>query len=454
MAKLFLFAIFICSLRASASDQLGLSIDWSQPPVGCAEEMVPSLPDRACLDLSSLKNPFDGWPSDLNSEDKHYWETHRRHIIYCRSKEVMKREATQPGSQPAGRVEYAWMVVESISNFDEKVNAIYDANRIYGVPYQVLTGALYQESVLMQLGISRDGGNYSCGIGQVNLEEWCHWANRQTPEQKQQMGWPAGIDCDATQVIDPKYIAPFYEVAKTRLNGLPEYRLLKEHFQNIPYARVRDQFPEADESTQKLRYQVSRSFIDNCSEARNGIMAKANELAQLYSAFVPAGIKVRDRYENGARFNRSCRQEPANNAYPLHTGWLMAVASYNAGPNSLEALAYYNHWNKNDIQNPQTWNGFYADKMIESFYWAGKFNPRTQELDYRGYEGQNKSWRWWKACIVQRHIARVIQHVQLTDNFIVDTLEGENSCRQAEYENGHLVNAFVPEIRQRSSGVK
>ena len=406
--------------------------------------MVPSLPERACPDFTGLKNPFTGWPENFSAPDKDYWENHKRFTMYCRAKELMRREETNPGSQSAGQVEYAWMALESIHDFSDKVSAIYDANKFYGVPPQVLTGALYQESVLMRLGIALDGGNYSCGIGQVNIQEWCHWANEQSAEKKLAMAWPEGVTCNSEEIANPTFVAPFYEIAKSRLNGQPEYRLLKEHFANISYADVKDGFPAASEELQSLRYQATRSFIDNCSDVRNGILAKANELALLYNTFVPTALKNKDRYSEGDKFQRSCKQNPTDNAYPLHTGWLIAVAAYNAGPGSFAALSYYNHWDRSRVEDPATWEGFYADQMIESFYWAGRYNESTGQLDYLGLDGEQRSWAWWKACVAQRHIARVIQNVQLNSNFFVETLEDEYTCQRSG----------VPEFRRNSSGVK
>jgi len=58
---------------------------------------------------------------------------------------------------------------EAVNEYPTKVKAVYDASDLYGVPAHVLTGAIYQESLFSPLGISDDGGNFSCGMEQINL---------------------------------------------------------------------------------------------------------------------------------------------------------------------------------------------------------------------------------------------------------------------------------------------
>ena len=429
------------------------AIDWSQPPLGCVEEMVPDRPSRPCLDLTEVKNPLGDWP-DLSREERDFWVTHRRYATFCRSQEILRREKNRPGSQNSERIELAWMAVEAIYDHDEKVDAIYEAKKLYGMPPLVLTGALYQESLLMPLGIAEDGKNYSCGIGQVNIIEWCHWANNQSEQKQRSLNWPKGLDCDSEDITKPEFIAPFYEIAKTRLNGLPEYRLLKEHFANISFDDVKNGFPSASNDTQRLRYQAARSFIDNCSDVRNGILAKANEVAKLYAAYVPEAVKQKDHYTGGERFHRRCQQD-LGDTYPLPKSWLMAVAAYNAGNNMLDAMAYYNHWDKRAWETSSTWDNFSVEKMIESFFWAGKYNPTTDYLDFTDLRGKHDQLAWWTTCVAQRHIAWVVQHVQLDSNFLVDSLEDGFQCRRSEFnERGKLVRSWVPDFRKRSSGRK
>jgi hypothetical protein len=120
------------------------------------------------------------------------------------------------------------------------------------------------------------------------------------------------------------------------------------------------------------------------------------------------------------------------------------VAAYNAGPRAIEAVAYYNQWDKSDFNTSAEIQNFVPSDLIESLFWSGKYNPATQKIDFKGWEGVDRNWSWYKACVVQRHIARVIQHVTLLPEFFVESLEGADGCSKTE----------VPLRRQTSSGIK
>lgn len=440
---------------SSVAPPLLTPVDWAQPPLGCVEEMVPHPADRACLDLSQVANPLRDWPSDIAQGDKDYWYARRRGLVYCRGQELLRREAAQPGSQTAGAIETAWMLTEAVKNYDTKVAAVYEAAQLFKVPLHVLTGAVYQESLFAELGIADDGGNFSCGVEQINLSGWCQWANKQSSTEKRAMGWPtSGLSCGDSSVIDLSLLKPFYRIALTQLNGLPEYRLDKSHFQNITLNDVVGDWPAADTSTNKLRYKVIRSFIDNCSDPRRGILAKANELLSIYNNYLSDAFKKKDRYGRGESFTRQCQMQASDTAYPLHTGWLMAVASYNAGPRAIDAVTYYNQWDSGDFNNAGMIAGFTPDKIVESIYWGGRYNMTKDRIDFASRTGGARSWIWFKGCVAQRHIARVMQHVTLLPEFFVDSLEGMYPCAKSTVDgNGNVVTS-VPPARQASSGVK
>jgi len=431
-------------------------VNWAQPPLGCVEEMVPHRADRACLDLSGVVNPMKDWPTNLSPEDQKYWYARRRGISVCRSEEVLRREKAAPGSMNPGHVELSWMVLDSLGNQAEKVNAIYEGSRQTGVPLHVLTGAVYQESLFSELGIADDGGNFSCGVEQINLIGWCGWANKQSAEMKQAMRWPQQkVACDDSNLIKLSLFKPIYEIAKTRLNGAPEYKLNKSHFSNIPLESFVSQWPAASSQVQQFRYSLIRSFVENCSDARKGILAKAHELAGIYNSFIGSALKAKDRYDSGESFNRVCRSSAPNNAYPLHTGWLLTISAYNAGPRSIDAVAHYNNWNKAEMNDPRTVAGFTPNDIVTSLYWAGQYNPGNDLIEFNGLNGSLKSWTWFKGCVAQRHIARVMQHVTLLPEFFVDTLENGVACARSTFDaGGNLVKTAVPEARQRSSGHK
>ena len=432
------------------------AVNWAQPPLGCVEEMVPHRSDRACPDLSKVENPVKDWPADMPEAEYKYWYSHRRAINICRSEEVLRREKANPGSMPAGPVQLSWMALDSLRNRDVKVKAIYDASRETGIPLHVLTGAVYQESLFSELGIEDDGGNFSCGVQQINLIGWCQWANKQSAADKQAMGWPqATVPCADPNYVKLAYIRPVFEIATSRLNGLPGYRLNKTHFANIPLSSFVHKWPSASPELQQYRYQLIRSFVENCSEARKGILAKAHELAGIYNQFVSTALKNKDRYARGESFARSCREAQGNNAYPLHTGWLLAVSAYNAGPRSVDAVAHYQGWDRAAMNDPREVSSLSPVELVSSLYWAGRYNPRNDLIEFGGLNGTLKNWTWFKGCVAQRHIARVMQHVTLLPEFFVDTLENGIPCARSTFDaDGNLIKTAVPEHRQRSSGRK
>jgi len=431
-------------------------VNYAQPPVGCVEEMVPHRASRPCLDLSEVQRPSSDWPYGISSEEKAYWWRERRGLHVCLSEEILRRERENAGSQSAFNVEMSWMAIDSLRNVETKIKAVYAGARAHNIPLQVLTGALYQESTFSELGIADDKGNFSCGMQQINIIGWCAYANKLSASEKAAMGWPQeAVTCTDTNLIQIELIRPIYDIARTRLRGLPLYRLRKEHFQKIPLDSVVSKWPASDRGTQEKRYELIQSFINNCSDARHGILAKANELATIYEIHVPAGFKVKDRYPPGQKFNRSCREEQVGDAYPLHTGWLMAVASYNGGPRAISAVTHYENWTREAVSVPDLVRNYTPNDVVKALYWGGKYNPQNDLIEFTDFNGTLRAWPFFKACVAQRHIARVMQHVTLTPEFFVDTLEGSASCVRGQFDSGgRLIRSGTPLVRQRSSGTR
>lgn len=432
-------------------------VNYAQPPVGCAEEMMPHRSSRPCLDLSRVSNPGSEWPSNITPQEKAYWWKERRGLHVCRSEEVLRREAKRPGSQSPVAVELAWMAIDALRNYETKVKTVYEASRLHGIPLQVLTGALYQESTFAELGIADDKGNFSCGMQQINIIGWCAYANKLSPAEKAAMNWPQHqVTCTDKNLIEIEFIRPLYNIARGRLGGLPLYRLRKEHFQKIPLDAVVRQWPAAARPIQEQRYSLIQSFINNCSDARHGILAKANELATIYELHVPEGFKQKDRYAPGQKFNRQCRGPQAAEVYPLHTGWLMAVASYNGGPRAISAVMHYERWTPADVsQNVGRLVNYTPNDLVQALYWGGKYNYQNDLLEFTDFNGTLRNWPFFKACVAQRHISRVMQHVTITPDFFVDTLEGAWSCQRGQFDqSGRLIRSGTPPARQRSSGVR
>ncbi len=448
-------------MKSDAGGIFGLaakkSVNWSQPGVGCVEEMVPYRDERPCPDFSHVKNPNSDWP-EMSKKEMAYWWPKRRPVHICRSEEILRRAKRDPGSQSAGLVELAQMAVDSLRNREAKINAIYEASRVYGVPAHVLTGAVYQESLFAELGISDDGGNFSCGMQQINITGWCGWMNKQSEGDKLAMGWPREeINCGDQNLLPLALFKPIVKIAHARIGAKPSFRLSKKHFDNIPLESFVDQWPTATPEVHRLRYQMIRSFIENCSDVRKGIMAKGNELATIYAKYVPEGLKANERYRSGEKFKRQCRQELGNDAYPLHTGWLLAVASYNGGPRAIDAVAHYNGWDLAAANDPEKVAGFEPPDLVEGIMHGGKYNPANDLIEFKAMrdQSQTKGWPWFKACVAQRHVARMIQHVTLLPEFFIESLEGNYACARSKVDaNGVVTKTAVQPKRQAESGVR
>lgn len=433
-------------------------VDWSQPAIGCVEEMVPYRDRRPCPDFSGVKNPMQDWPEDMAAQEKKYWWSKRRAVTTCRSDEVLRREKKTPGSMNKAWVELSQMSIDALRNREAKIEAIYEASRTYGLPPAVLTGAVYQESLFAELGISDDGGNFSCGMQQINLTGWCNWMNKQSEGDKLAMGWPREeIPCGDQNLMPLSLFKPIVNIAQKRLGVGPSFRLSKKHFDNIPLESFVSQWPAASPDVHKQRYQMIRSFIENCSDPRKGIMAKGNELLTIYTKYIPEGLKANDRYGDDEHFKRKCQGDMGGSTYPLHTGWLLAVASYNGGPRAIDAVAHYNKWTLEDANNPEKVEGFQPFDLVESIFKGGKYNPTNDMIEFKALRDATvtKGWPWFKACVAQRHVARMIQHVTLTPDFFIESLEGNYACARSQFDaSGKLVKTAVTPARQSASGVR
>lgn len=429
-----------------------LQVDWSQPAVGCVEELVPHLPDRPCLDLTTVQNPLREWPA-LPVDELEYWKTTKRPVNYCRAIEVERREQAQPGSQDPGQLQLAWMWRRAVEGSDRKVELVYQASQANRVPAQILAGAFYQESLFSNLGIAEDGGNYSCGIGQVNILEWCHWANSLSASEQAKLNWPA----PACSKLSLKLLKPFYGRALRNLGTEPMYMLSSNHFAGIRYQDVRSDLPGASEAERKRVFKSVMSFVANCTKAENGIPAKALELRRVFDQYVPEGLKQREIYRTNESYARQCRESDKSGYYPLHTGWLLAVGIFNAGHVAVDALAHYNRWSLADLNNSDTFKVTDPSSLIEAFYWSGAYNPKDDRLHFSRLNGKATSWTYFKACVLQRHISRIVQHTTLPGvSSLVKSLEGAEGCQKSEFdpETGRLVKTSVPLERQVASGYR
>ncbi len=414
--------------------------DWSKPAVGCVEDFVPKF--LTCLDFRTVANPQTDYPAGLTEAEMKYWTVdHRADLSLCRAREIERREKISPGSMSASLLAWAWMWVKQADHLGEKLKAVYEAAEAAEMPPQILFGALKQESLLSDLGIAIDGGNYSCGIGQVNVGEWCRYMSTLTEAEQRKLGWPIGVSC-APEILPSDLTKPFYDIAIRKLGTRPDYELTPKEFSGIRYADVEAKLPAGDEATQKLRYGAVMSFVTNCSTARLGILAKGKILRGLFVG-VPEGLRNAQKYPDGATFSRKCMRKYRSPYYPLHTGWLLADAIYNAGEREVSVLEHYFRMTKATHESGAAWKKLTPTDLIEGLHWGGKWNETTKKIEYTNVYGVAQSQSWFKSCVVQRHIARVIQYATVPGAVIANSLE-VGGCSQTT----------VPDYRKKSSGKK
>jgi hypothetical protein len=405
---------------------------WDNPAVLCPEEILPR--GLTCLDFSRVDNVYTDFPDSATREVILDWKNNKAaDLKVCRNQEVIRRERLRAGSYSPATLEQAWMVVDGGKQVQEKLDAVNAASLKYGMPPQVLLGAMKQESLMSSLGVSPDGGNYSCGMAQLNIQEWCQGMNKLSAEEKSNLGWPE-ISCDS-DALRTDSVKPFYDIAIKNAGSRPSYQLTSEDFKGIISKEVNKSFFHS--SADDKRFQAVTSFVHNCQNISLSVAFKAQTLKALFDNFVPTALKNAELYTEGKTFPRACKNAYSAKAYPLHTGWLLAVAMYNAGPAQAKILGHYyqvKNYNFPAI-NPLG--------LIEALHWGGKWQKGTDALAYTDQAGNNLSQSWFKSCIVQRHVARVIQHVTLPAESIAKSLEQEG-CK----------TTGVPLYRQVSSGIK
>ncbi len=400
-------------------------VEWSNPPVLCSEELLPR--GFTCPDFSSVKDPYTEFPSTLTAEEIKDWTTNKTtDLRLCRNLEIMKREKNKPGSYSEATIKGAWMIIDGGKNAKAKLEAIQKASQQNGIPPQILIGALKQESGFSSIGVAPDGGNYSCGLAQMNIQEWCESVSLLSAERKKELGWPS-ISCDSS-VLPTDVVKPLYEFALKRIAGKkPSYAMTAEDYDGLSA----EQF-----GMETAKFTAANSFLHHCQNATLGIEFKAKTLRNLYDHFVPKSLKESEIYSDGESFQRPCTTPYPVKAYPLHTGWLLAVAMYNAGPVQAKLVGHYYQVKNNNFpeMNPL--------HLIEALHWGGKWIPGTDSVSFEDQNGKAYSQRWFKSCIVQRHVARVIQHVTVPTESIARPLD-KDGCKMT-----------IPDYRKISSGIK
>lgn len=413
MKKLLLILPLLVSFSVSAG--------WENPAIQCPEKVLPE--GHSCPDLSQIRNLWDEFPVGMSEEEMTEWKLNRApDLKLCRYQEMMRRESERPGTFTPTQIQIGWMVTKGGANPQGKLKSVVSASQKFGIPPHVLLGAITQESLLASLGISPDGGNYSCGIAQLNISEWCEGMQTMTAAEKLALNWPS-VTCSS---ISSAQVAPFYSIALKKLGKRPEYQIDASDFSGITSPDVK--LPEKT-------FQAVSSFIRNCQNDELSIRFKAANLKSLFVNFVPAAMKTREQYPTGAHRPALCKINNSTLYYPLHTGWLLAVAAYNAGPRVASLVEHYYRTAPLPMITPKD--------LVEALHWGGKVKAGTSQVVFTGQNGKTLTQSWYKSCVVQRHVARVVQHVTLPGQTVLKSLE------QVPCANGE-----VPEYRKNSSGLK
>ncbi|MBC7753599.1 MAG: hypothetical protein H7Z71_05125 [Moraxellaceae bacterium] len=406
-----------------------IDINIYQPPVACVEEAVPSFPEDRIVEDSF------GFHKDIL--------------------EVFKKNNGVLNDDDEG-FEGDWLLLNGARDAKSKINAVYEAAAQNHMPPQVLVGALLQESSMVDMGISEDFGNWSCGIGQINLIEWCNWAKNETPEMKKKINWPfaqieafekenPGRDVCAGDFLRAAHVKPFYDngIQKLRSDGQQHkaFMLQKHHLgdgSGVTYENAsreldwitrhqkscarRHRFDDEclkaklnrnEGRAQYVRYLLAQNFAANCADHRVGIKAKAYTLRQLFDQ-LPQDIRLSQKYNASTdqQFQRSCLQPIQTDVVPLHVGWLLSDAVYNAGQEIIPGIYKYKS------MHHLSWEQMTPRQLANAVDYTLRKKMYSKQLTEIGREEAHY------------HIRNVIGNVTLPDENIVEPYHPPESKRK------------------------
>ena len=434
MSFLSVIPLAFCASIAMALPPVVAPFELSNPPVSCVEEAVPSL------------------PSDGIVTEKFGYHDEITELLERTSGQLNETDST---------FEDDWLLLNGAKDAQSKISSIYEAAKLNHMPPQILTGALLQESSMADLGISEDFGNWSCGIGQLNLLEWCQWANHASAEIKKQIHWPTkeldnylklnpGGDFCSGSFLRAAHIKPFYEKGLHRLRknspsepafllslkwlAEPDFisyedakPIINQVSELAPRCKRRNRFNDeclaikpsrSEEQATFIRFILAKNFAEYCSDHRYGIPAKAYILRMIFES-LPESIQNSQRYSESQSYPRSCLQESQSSAYPLQIGWLLADTVYNAGEEILPGV--YTYWKKMNLEPDQV-----GPKELAS---AVDFS-----LSQRRFK---KHMTPIGRCEAKFHIRNVIRNITLPGRIILPKNEEtqDNECKLQSSSN-------------------
>jgi hypothetical protein len=227
---------------------------------------------------------------------------------------------------------------------EKKIDLIYSSAEKYGMPPQILYGVVHLEALISDLGVIRDGDNFSCGTGSVNIWQWCRWMKSEPPEFQTAMGWPVGISCDE-DTLPPEIVGAVFNHAdfshSVTVPARPGYddwhiQMHAREADAVSDATILDDLKENHASVDSsapdsVRLQAIRSFTRNCSAPEHAIPAIAYSLRDVFDRLIPKALRKQQRYSGREKFERSCARPYVSKFYPLHSGWLLAYGIHNQG---------------------------------------------------------------------------------------------------------------------------
>jgi hypothetical protein len=314
---------------------------WKQPPVGCVEELYPKLIDaEKCTDQSTLDEVTKA---------------------ACKLRNDVADEIAHPGVQVPN---WTWLTLHEYIDRDEKIKIIYDAAEKYGMSPQFLYGVVNLEAMLTDQGVIRDGGNYSCGTGSLNIAQYCAWISAEPAEVQARLEWPTGILCDEN-TLPAEIVGTVFEsmdftksVTKVSNEGYDDWQIEMHAAEAdaVSEGTVRKNL-DAFLTSQGLdpderQYAAIRSYTRHCSDPHNAIPGIAHTLRNLFEKHVPKKLRKQEIYSGKESFNRSCARPYLSKFYPVHAGWLLAYGAHNRGEEVADDLTHVRAIRKSRKRKP------------------------------------------------------------------------------------------------------
>ena len=326
---------------------------------------------------------------------------------------------------------------DKVPNRTAIIDKIYEAAKTYDMPPNILYGALAQESGLIDYGIIYDLGNYSCGMAQINISEWCQYVHSLPKQRQDELGWPSTLtDCERR--VKPRWLKKTYDQLVKKIKkpvttspvaatvtaptiASSEQDDTEDPIDPSEFGTDSKLFENLIHSHQEhsIKDQAVLSFVKHCGHFEYAIPAKAEILRDIFDKTVPSFYKTHEVYKaKEGPADWKCKVPYQSTYYPFHTGWLIADGIYNLGEELVSLVARQVNENYENLKNPA--------QLLFAIKDAGTLSPKTALLDFKTIDdNKKKSTSWFRTCVVDRHITNVV-------NFSLDD----------QYKQTHLI---IPE---------